>query len=194
MLIGIAFAVVLGSVGGLFPRAWHRAKEILTALREGVMDAELKNLQIDRSKRRSAGLRSGPPAGSSRACCCCWRFRRVASFLAPRLNAAPRGGSAARHRRFRRQRARRRGAQRHRLHRGGAQDRTGRQSGRQSELDRRGQGRPREGRPGAGPPGRRRVPGLRAAGARAACQPAGQAGRSPARFAAGGRSRRRWPI
>jgi len=35
MLIGIVFAVVLGSVGGLFPARMASRKEILTALREG---------------------------------------------------------------------------------------------------------------------------------------------------------------
>jgi putative ABC transport system permease protein len=34
MLTGIAFAVVLGSVGGLFPAGTASRKEILTALRE----------------------------------------------------------------------------------------------------------------------------------------------------------------
>jgi hypothetical protein len=34
MMVGIAFAVALGSAGGLFPAAAAARKEILTALRE----------------------------------------------------------------------------------------------------------------------------------------------------------------
>jgi ABC-type antimicrobial peptide transport system permease subunit len=35
MLTGVIFAVILGSVGGLFPASNAARKQILTALREG---------------------------------------------------------------------------------------------------------------------------------------------------------------
>ena len=144
------------------------------------MEAELKSLQIDRSKRRSGEPRSGPRAGLS------WALLfllagRVAIALR-KLNAAPVVEIAARACGQRCQRARGRGAQRDRIHCGRPQDRSGGQGGRQGELDRRGQGRPCEAKA-------RCWCAWRTTNIRRNCeqargqsgQPAGQAGRGAAR-------------
>jgi len=63
----------MGAIGGVFPARMAAKKEILVALREIcdpnlTMEADLKNLRIDRAKRRSDEPSPWRCAGSSPVC------------------------------------------------------------------------------------------------------------------------------
>ena len=120
---------------------------------QDTMDAEIKNLRIDRSAKQKNKSGRG-----------FWRwilFSLGVSFLVgaalfvyARLNTAVEVETVACARRFDRVNGRRRDdPQRHRLHRRGAQDRAGLQSLRPRRLDRRREGRQSETGPGAGQAG-----------------------------------------
>ena len=142
MAAGIAFALVMGAVGGLFPARIAAKKEILTALRDDLeMEAELKSLRIDRSKKR----RDEPSPWAAR-----WIVAGIAAVRVAGRGTLHLRPPECRHRSRHRARPhcfrgagrrRQRDSQRHRLHRGRAQDRTGGQSDRQGRLDRRGKRR-----------------------------------------------------
>ena len=163
---GIAFAVILGAVGGLFPASNRGEKRnpdgVAGGLTGGFGPIYGRGTEESANRPDASGARRSRPNGRRGGLSPAWLILLLLGawrFAVGEVQCGAGGGGAAGAVDQRGQRAAGSDPQCDGLHRGGAQDRSGGQSDRQGELDRRGQGRPGQGRPGAGAPGGRRISG-----------------------------------